>query len=277
MHSESGRPHGHLQKPFVVRRLSTDKYAGFMQIPASVSDGHCFLFLTSGEVIADMDGESLLISPNTILFIPAGKSFSIKYHSGGIGYMGTFADSFLKDSRYSVIHANSPVLIDVPDADAVFMEMLLGKLADMQFTDDSSKNVCQAITDAFLAYSDSIGHIGRNWRINKICSRFFESLFNRERKIFHMSYYADEIGISPNHLNRVLKANTGRTAGSWIDISRVTYSKTLLRQTGLPIIDVAERVGFDDQSYFSRFFKKHCGMTPSRFRNSCAVKSKMHE
>ena len=47
----------------------------------------------------------------------------------------------------------------------------------------------------------------------------------------------------------------------------MSLARELLRRQDIPIIDVSVRVGLDDQSYFSRFFRKHEGMTPMQYRN----------
>ena len=51
-----------------------------------------------------------------------------------------------------------------------------------------------------------------------------------------------------------------------IDIVRIQRAKRMLSSTPLPIIDIAAAVGVEDQSYFSRLFKKETGMTPTAFR-----------
>lgn len=78
--------------------------------------------------------------------------------------------------------------------------------------------------------------------------------------------YARGAGISENYLSRLVKQSTGRSVGAWIDILRIQRAKRLLSSTSLPIIDIAASVGVEDQSYFSRLFKKETGMTPSAFR-----------
>ena len=81
-----------------------------------------------------------------------------------------------------------------------------------------------------------------------------------------ISYYADKIGISGNYLSRLVKNATGRSVGAWVDIARIQRAKRLLSETRLSVIDVASAVGLEDQSYFSRFFRKETGVTPSAFR-----------
>ena len=62
------------------------------------------------------------------------------------------------------------------------------------------------------------------------------------------------------------KQSTGRSVGAWIDIVRIQRAKRLLSSTDLSIIDIATSVGVEDQSYFSRLFKKEAGITPSAYR-----------
>lgn len=78
--------------------------------------------------------------------------------------------------------------------------------------------------------------------------------------------YAAEIGISENYLSRLVKKATGRSVGAWIDIVRIQRAKRLLSVTEDSVIDIAASVGIEDQSYFSRLFKKETGMTPTAFR-----------
>ena len=78
--------------------------------------------------------------------------------------------------------------------------------------------------------------------------------------------YAEEIGISENYLSRLVKKATGRSVGAWMDIVRIQRAKRLLTETREPVIDIAVAVGIEEQSYFSRLFKKETGLTPSAFR-----------
>jgi AraC-like DNA-binding protein len=49
---------------------------------------------------------------------------------------------------------------------------------------------------------------------------------------------------------------------------RVGEAKNLLRETDLPLIEIASRVGFEDQSYFSRVFRNVVGISPGRYRRT---------
>ena len=75
---------------------------------------------------------------------------------------------------------------------------------------------------------------------------------------------AQETGYQADYLNRRFKEVTGLTLIQQRDAIRLDRAKRLIRQ-GCAIAEVAGRTGFDDANYFSRWFKRHTGMPPSRY------------
>jgi AraC family transcriptional activator of pobA len=78
--------------------------------------------------------------------------------------------------------------------------------------------------------------------------------------------YADLLCITPNHLNKVIKKATGKTALDLIFEMLLMEAQVLLKQTDMNIAEIANYLRFEDTSYFSRFFKKHSGVTPVAYR-----------
>lgn len=78
--------------------------------------------------------------------------------------------------------------------------------------------------------------------------------------------YADLLAVTPNHLNKCVKETTGKPASVLIAEMLLLEAKVLLGQPGLPISEIADRLGFDNLSYFARFFKKHTGLNPTDYR-----------
>ena len=93
-----------------------------------------------------------------------------------------------------------------------------------------------------------------------------DEVFDRTQPLKTITEYAQAYGVTPGHLNKVVRTRTGRSASEWVQVSRLNYAKYLLRDTSLPVIDVAAQVGLFDQSYFARFFKKHTGLSPIEYR-----------
>lgn len=260
-------PHSSLDRSFVIRRLDTAGGRSALQVPPAVSGFNCFLYLDEGELLVDLGDEPVLVLPAHFLLIPPGLRFSIKYHNGSKGYMGAFANHVLKSSHFGILHRYAPVLAGIPEEDRSFFSGLAGKL----FREFSSMNtgggMVPALLDLMLEQVEALSSREPEHTMNALCSDFLDKVFDRSSDILSVSGYAAALSVSPNHLNRVVKKETGRSAGDWIDISRITLAKMLLRQTDMPVIDIAVRVGLDDQSYFTRFFRKHEGVTPSGFRS----------
>ncbi len=75
---------------------------------------------------------------------------------------------------------------------------------------------------------------------------------------------ADVVGMSPYHFARRFKHSTGLSPHQYILRERLELAKTLLLEEE-PIIELATRLGFADQSHFTRSFKQFVGMTPGAF------------
>jgi len=81
-----------------------------------------------------------------------------------------------------------------------------------------------------------------------------------------LSEIAGALAMSPYHFARVFKQTTGIAPHRYLIERRVEYAKSLLRETGLSITEIAHRVGCTNQSHFSVLFHRATAMTPSMFR-----------
>lgn len=79
---------------------------------------------------------------------------------------------------------------------------------------------------------------------------------------------AENISLSPGYFSILFKAHTGVSPIRYLNKIRIDQSKLLLRNTDLPIKQIAEESGFEDSFYFSRLFQKETGMSPRDFRKS---------
>ncbi len=76
---------------------------------------------------------------------------------------------------------------------------------------------------------------------------------------------AKSVGVSRSHLYRVFMSNVGKSPIDYLTEYRVNEACNLLRSSKLSIAEVAISVGFFDQFYFSRVFKKAMGVPPSKY------------
>jgi AraC-like DNA-binding protein len=79
--------------------------------------------------------------------------------------------------------------------------------------------------------------------------------------------YAARLGYSTRTLNRLARENTGLSAKQLVDERIVLEAKRLLAHGPDPVARIAEELGFDDPSNFSKYFQHRTGTTPATFRD----------
>ncbi len=97
---------------------------------------------------------------------------------------------------------------------------------------------------------------------------FFELLELNINKVKQVSHYADMLNLSTYQLNAVAKATHGKTCSELINEYIILESKRYLLATLNQVNQIAYSLGYEDVSYFIRFFKKHTGYSPEAFRNN---------
>ena len=75
-----------------------------------------------------------------------------------------------------------------------------------------------------------------------------------------------EIGLNPSYFSKIFKDGLGVNYCQYVNKIRIEQSKKLLRE-GLPLSEIAQMVGFNDQSYFTRVFRKYEGVSPYKWQN----------
>lgn len=101
--------------------------------------------------------------------------------------------------------------------------------------------------------------------------RFEEFVHLLEANIASMknvSQYAGMLSLSFYQLNAITKASVGKTVSDLINEHIILEAKRYLLATPNQIKDIADHLGYEDASYFIRFFKKHTGHSPEGFRKN---------
>lgn len=95
----------------------------------------------------------------------------------------------------------------------------------------------------------------------------FRALVDRHfRQRLPVAHYAARLGTSQTHLNRICRAAFQDSALGVIDRRVVLEATRDLTFTVLSVKEIAASLGFEDPAYFTRFFTKHVGLSPTRFR-----------
>jgi len=82
------------------------------------------------------------------------------------------------------------------------------------------------------------------------------------------TFYANQLHITPDHLNRTVKSKIGKTAKDYIQARIITEAKRLLYFTSLSNKEIGYELGFSEPANFSAFFKKNTQLSPSSFKKT---------
>ena len=96
------------------------------------------------------------------------------------------------------------------------------------------------------------------------------SILIEEHYLSHkpVAYYADALDITPKHLNNLCRQYLHTTVGDMQNARLLLEAKRLLYFTSFSVKEIAYKLGFEDDSYFVRFFKRVASLTPMQFRAS---------
>lgn len=117
-------------------------------------------------------------------------------------------------------------------------------------------------------YYDICHNHSHSSRSNYISDQFILLLQDNFRKERFLDFYANKLGITPKHLSRTVKVETGLSAVEWITRYIILEAKVMLRSSTLNIQQISDELNFPSQSFFGKYFKKATGMSPKEYRVS---------
>lgn len=103
-------------------------------------------------------------------------------------------------------------------------------------------------------------------RQEEITNRFRTLVFEHCNKERTVSYYADMLCITPKYLNTLVKEATGKSAWNFINEAVILEIKARLKSSNDTILQISESMNFPNPSFFSKYFRKNTGMTPTEYR-----------
>ncbi|MGN0747426.1 MAG: response regulator [Aristaeellaceae bacterium] len=86
---------------------------------------------------------------------------------------------------------------------------------------------------------------------------------------------AQELGVSQAHLSQLIRRRTGKTYSELVQEKRMNRAKELLAYSERAVMDIALEVGYSDQFYFSKLFKRLWGMSPNAWRKQARSGNKI--
>ncbi|HIQ99233.1 MAG TPA: PocR ligand-binding domain-containing protein [Candidatus Scybalocola faecavium] len=129
----------------------------------------------------------------------------------------------------------------------------------------SYEALCYILQEIVEIFADNILSHG-NIKNREIMKKAVSFISQHYSEPITLSYVANEVHLNPAYFSTLFKKEIGLSFKEYLNHVRIEESKRLLSNSNFSIIDIAIAVGFEDQSYFSKVFKKYTGMTPKQFR-----------
>lgn len=118
------------------------------------------------------------------------------------------------------------------------------------------------IMHRFVSYSFDFSAVKHSDTVYKVIDYIKQHYFTR----ITLEDVARHVNFNKTYLSRIFKEETGDSFTTYVNKVRIEKSKLMLLDKSIPLVDVANLAGFEDQSYFTKVFKNLVGISPKRFR-----------
>ena len=255
---------------------------GKSQNEARTSDAHrddhyIFFLLTNGLGTLKVDLQDIVLTAGQLYYILPSQ---VHYHINSNDAEGWFLaiDTSLIPRGFRDVferHLNLQTPYSLTPYELKQYSALLGLLSEEFVERKSNKYYLQIIhtlAQSFLAMAASTYNTVEPVTENKVTRssellREFKNLLTaHSHTIKSPSDYASKLNVSLGYLNESIKKETGSPVSYWIQQEILSEAKRLLYHSDFGVQQIACELGYTDYAYFSHFFRKASGMSPSAFR-----------
>jgi len=250
------------------------------RFPCKIQCG-VYAFMVRGSAKATINITKYEFNQNDALMLEPGSFLLIHEFSEDalVDYI-LFSSAFLdKNSFYSrmsleAMQLQSPVLqLNEDHADLVqSIYTTLNKATNCRPSALNEEKMVHVFNILQLGYAE-IGHEQEDVqkqaidRATMIYQAFSRLVLRHYRDWHRVSQYASAMHITLPHLCATIKHTSGRKASDIIDEAILTDAKAQLKLSDLQVKEIAMSLGFENETFFYRYFKAHTGMTPKIYRN----------
>lgn len=230
-------------------------------------DFFMLMMISQGSGTHTIDFEDYKVSNRTVFFLAPGQAHQWQLSKNTTGYQVMFSAEFMLQ-KGPLWPFFTPSAVPVLKLDTQHYDQLIHELQLME--KEAAANIIQHRLQIVLlllqrwyaaAHPDEVAAA-----TNHLINRFLLLLEKHYTQHHEVSQYATLLHVTPSYLNQVCKKESGKTAGEYIRERLLLEAKRMLTLTDMDVKEAAYALGFNDTSYFSRFFKKYTALTPLDFR-----------
>ncbi len=235
---------------------------------------HEIIFLQEGEASHEIDGEQYQVKGPEVILVAQGKVHSFKVRPGAKGYIVRFAGSFLPENT-ECLFSQFFFLSNIPVRCEEFRQKITGLLQLILNADNEPDRKPAFIKYLLSAYVELLKdekekHFASANKSSKENYQLFNRFLMLVENHFHdqqpVDFYAKTLNVTPRKLGEISKEVFGLSSSNVIDSRLMLEAKRLLLYTPQSIQEITYTLGFSDQSYFTKTFRKREGLTPSEYR-----------
>ncbi len=243
---------------------------------------HNFFFVLAvrtGEGVHEIDFTPHQVVDRSVFLLRPGQVHQLRLNAGATGYLMEFDNGFYHPKDKAAVQRlrkASSKNYCLPEASRFEkLDTVLSSIFEEQTNKhEGYQDVIKANLDIFyiefLRQSSNPENPATpaGSYIQERYEEFIELLESHLTSLKQVSQYTDLMSLSSYQLNEITKTAVGKTASALIDEYIILEAKRYLLATPNQIKDVADHLGYEDVSYFIRFFKKHTGYSPDVFRRN---------
>jgi len=239
---------------------------------------YTFILVTGGEGSHAIDFQDYSLKSGRLFLIAPGQVHAWSELKNVSGFIVLFNDSFMALSKgrkmmsaWPLFRPNQTVYFDLEGSESEkwieefkYIEEEVVRADD--YTRDaifySISSLLVRATRLSLKIQDKNKRAGRDFLFT-----FQELIEENFLDLKSPKQYAEKMNVTANYLNALCKKKSGKSAGELIRQRVLLEAKRLLAHTKLSVSEISFKLGFEDNSYFGRFFKNYIGLTPETFRD----------
>lgn len=266
---------------FKIRRVEDILHENDLVHDLHRHDFFFILALKKGDGNHEIDFTAYKVVDNSVFFIRPGQVHLLELKAGCTGYIVEFNSEFyhpkdkLSSQRLRKASNKNYCKLEINRFKKLH-DILTYIFQEYACKEDGFQDVIKANLDIFFIefVRQSPNPNGPSINVNPYTQERFEEFLELLDKHItthkQVSHYTDLLNLSPYQLNEITKSSIGKTASELINEQIILEAKRYLLATPNQIKDIADQVGYEDVSYFIRFFKKHTGLSPESFRRNSA-------
>lgn len=230
-------------------------------------DFFMLLVVTRGSGTHTIDFKEYKVSNRSVFFLAPGQAHHWRLSKNTSGYQVMFSAAFMlqKGPLWPFFTPDSrPILnLDTHQHAQLILELQLMETETAAAIIQHRLQIVLLLLQRWYAavHPEEVAAAG-----NHLINRFLLLLEKYYTHDHEVNYYATQLHVTASYLNQVCKKETGKTAGAYIRERLLLESKRMLTLTDVDVKEIAFTLGFNDTSYFSRFFRKYTSLTPMDFR-----------